>query len=228
VIDNLIKFFILNGVFLFLTFGYLYMARRSDHTREELRQLILETMIAHLKTAPYQSLSIRQLSAQVGYVPSSILNVFGSYQLCWLEVCARVLDELYMVCEQALRETKCSVSQAGQNKVLAVATAYYDFAQQKPYFWKLVFDLRLAEGDTMPDWQSQRIEKLFRLLQGELNQLKPSATQAELADTSRALWASVHGITQITLEDKLFSAGAPGDVLINQIISHFLASWQQK
>ncbi|MCU4675848.1 WHG domain-containing protein [Catenovulum sp. 2E275] len=203
------------------------MARRSDHTREELRQLILGALTEHLNVAPYQTLSIRQLSQKVGYVPSSILNIFGSYQLCWLEVCASVLDELHQVCELALERVNTESADVYQEQVLAVALAYYFYAKEKPYFWKLVFDLRLAEGDAMPEWQSQRIEKLFILLQNVLQQIKPDEQPQAIADTSRTLWASVHGITQLTLEDKLFSDGAAGDQLIQQLITHFLLSWQK-
>ncbi|WAJ70274.1 TetR/AcrR family transcriptional regulator [Catenovulum adriaticum] len=202
------------------------MARRSDHTREELRQLIIDALVAHLQDQPYQTLSIRQLSKQVGYVPSSILNVFGSYQLCWLEVCAGVLDDLYQVSAQALSNVSEQAENAAEQKILAVALAYYFYASNKPYFWKLVFDLRLAQGQAMPDWQSQRIEQLFLLLQSALAELKPTASQNELADTSRALWASVHGITQLALEDKLFSKGASGEQLLEQLLNHFLASWK--
>ena len=70
------------------------MARRNDHTREELVALTLETVKEFLKDNSYHELSLRKIATMIGYVPSTLVNVFGNYNLLLLHAVAQTLDEL--------------------------------------------------------------------------------------------------------------------------------------
>ena len=60
------------------------MARRNDHTREELIELALEQVKTFLADHSYRELSLRQVAAMIGYAPSTLVNLFGSYNLLLL------------------------------------------------------------------------------------------------------------------------------------------------
>lgn len=215
------------------------MARRSDHTRDELKQLILTRALEHLQTEPIQALSLRQLAKKVGYVPSSLLNVFGSYHYCLLAVSEIGIDRLYAICLQAQSE-----HQNAQQQVLAMALAYYEFAAAQTNLWRLMMSLTLPEGEEIPAHHAQKIEQLFVLLESSLTRLAAS-DRSDCHNTSRMLWASVQGITQLSLDDKLFShashtannatkktdplqpAAETGKQLITHLITNFLNSWSQ-
>ena len=68
------------------------MARRNDHTREELVSITINEVNTFLENKPYHELSLRKLASLIGYVPSTLVNIFGSYDLLLLEVNARTLD----------------------------------------------------------------------------------------------------------------------------------------
>lgn len=70
------------------------MARRNDHSREELVEMTLNCVEEYLNTQPYHSLSLRKIAAMIGYVPSTLVNVFGSYNILLLHVVGRTLDDL--------------------------------------------------------------------------------------------------------------------------------------
>jgi AcrR family transcriptional regulator len=70
------------------------MARRNDHTREELVSLTLKTVKEFLGSHSYHELSLRKIATMIGYVPSTLVNVFGNYNLLLLHVVAQTLDEL--------------------------------------------------------------------------------------------------------------------------------------
>ncbi|MDF4798533.1 TetR/AcrR family transcriptional regulator, partial [Vibrio parahaemolyticus] len=53
------------------------MARRNDHTREELVNLTLTTVKNFLDENSYHELSLRKIANMIGYVPSTLVNVFG-------------------------------------------------------------------------------------------------------------------------------------------------------
>ena len=80
------------------------MARRNDHTREELVSITINEVNTFLENKPYHELSLRKLASLIGYVPSTLVNIFGSYDLLLLEVNARTLDELFVEMEKAIYE----------------------------------------------------------------------------------------------------------------------------
>lgn len=47
------------------------MARRNDHTREELVSMTLEQVKNFLADHPHHALSLRKVAAMIGYVPST-------------------------------------------------------------------------------------------------------------------------------------------------------------
>ncbi|KMT66044.1 TetR/AcrR family transcriptional regulator [Catenovulum maritimum] len=198
------------------------MARRSDHTREELKQLILDRALEHLQTEPIQGLSLRQLAKKVGYVPSSLLNVFGSYNYCLLAVSGIGLDRLTNYCQRAIES-----STQAETKIAAMALAYYQFATEQTNLWRLMLELKLAEDEEIPANHLNKITHLFGLLEVSLKQLKPGLDETEYTDASRTLWASVQGITQMSLDDKLFSQPLLGEKLITDLVRHYLTSWQK-
>ena len=55
------------------------MARRKDHSPEELKALVIEAVLGFLQEQPAEKLSLRQLAKMVGYSPGTLINLFGSY-----------------------------------------------------------------------------------------------------------------------------------------------------
>ncbi|MDD1782412.1 WHG domain-containing protein [Enterovibrio sp. ZSDZ35] len=196
------------------------MARRNDHSREELVELTLTCVEDYLKTQPYHSLSLRKIAAMIGYVPSTLVNVFGSYNILLLHIVARALDELRSQAERNLATTsdpKASLS--------ALAHLYLDFAAENRYRWQLIFEHSM-DGDKLPDWQNDRIHSMTGLLEALLRRLSPNKSDEEVVQASRVLWAGVHGITLLSVDDKLFTdAPVNGGELIDNLISAYLSSW---
>ncbi len=81
------------------------MARRNDHTREELVNLTLTTVKDFLDENSYHELSLRKIANMIGYVPSTLVNIFGNYNLLLLHAVAQTLDELQ---QEAVKATKNS------------------------------------------------------------------------------------------------------------------------
>ncbi|HEV3447204.1 MAG TPA: helix-turn-helix domain-containing protein, partial [Gemmataceae bacterium] len=69
------------------------MARRSDHTREELKDLAIQAAIALIEADGIGQFSARQVAARIGYTVGTLYNVFGSYDELLLNVNARTVDD---------------------------------------------------------------------------------------------------------------------------------------
>ncbi|PKF51020.1 TetR/AcrR family transcriptional regulator [Enterovibrio nigricans] len=196
------------------------MARRNDHSREELVELTLTCVEDYLKTQPYHSLSLRKIAAMIGYVPSTLVNVFGSYNILLLHIVARAIDELRSQAAQAL-----SATSEPKTSLSALAHLYLDFAAENRYRWQLIFEHSM-QGDKLPDWQNDRIQSMTGLLEALLRKLSPDKSDEDVIQASRVLWAGVHGITLLSVDDKLFTdVPVNGGELIDNLLSGYLSGW---
>ncbi|EPG0606975.1 TetR/AcrR family transcriptional regulator [Vibrio fluvialis] len=196
------------------------MARRNDHTREELVSLTLKTVEEFLGSHSYHELSLRKIATMIGYVPSTLVNVFGNYNLLLLHVVAQTLDELSS-------EAKAVVSQCKdpEQALYQLAYCYHDFAQKNPYRWQLIFEHNM-NGEVLPEWQAERIDTMTSMLEGLLKVIAPQRSDSEILRTSRVLWSGVHGITLLSVDDKFFAAEPiDGKALIEDLLSNYLANW---
>lgn len=196
------------------------MARRNDHTREELIALTLNTVKEFLANNTYHELSLRKIATMIGYVPSTLVNVFGSYNLLLLHAVAQTLDELSNEAKQVVSECKDPKS-----ALYELAYCYHDFALRHPYRWQLVFEHNM-NGETLPEWQAERIDGMTGILESLLKMIAPTRSESEILQASRVLWSGVHGITLLSVDDKFFTAEPiDGKELIENLLSNYLRNW---
>ncbi|QYK13079.1 WHG domain-containing protein [Shewanella rhizosphaerae] len=203
------------------------MARRKEHTHDEIRAMATTAVLRHLEVEPLDSLSLRKVAAAIGYVPSTLVNLFGSYQGLLLAVAEQTLDELYrhlaakaQISQANASQAPAAQSQASESSQLeAMAAAYQQFAFAQPRAFQLIFELKATEEQGLSDHHAQLIAQLFGLIESCLARLLPELSAEQLLLASRALWGGVHGLVSLALDDKLF---APG-IGIEQAISHHLA-----
>ncbi|MFV7784813.1 TetR/AcrR family transcriptional regulator [Shewanella marisflavi] len=188
------------------------MARRKEHTHEEIKVMAITAVLAHLKNESLDSLSLRKVAAVIGYVPSTLVNLFGSYQGLLLAVAEQTLSELF--------ERLAGRAQAPEfGGLTAMAAAYQEFAFEQPRAFQLIFELKATKEQGISERHAKLIEQLFALVESRLASLLPELPQQQCLLASRAVWAGVHGLVSLDLDDKLF---APG-VSLTQAIQHHLA-----
>lgn len=196
------------------------MARRNDHTREELVSLTLKTVKEFLGSHSYHELSLRKIATMIGYVPSTLVNVFGNYNLLLLHVVAQTLDELSSEAKAVVCHSKDP-----EQALYKLAYCYHDFAQKNPHRWQLIFEHNM-NGEELPEWQAERIDTMTSMLEGLLKVISPQRSDSEILRTSRVLWSGVHGITLLSVDDKFFaSEPIDGKALIEDLLSNYLANW---
>ncbi|MCG9739413.1 WHG domain-containing protein [Shewanella insulae] len=193
------------------------MARRKEHTHDEIRAMATAAVKRHLGGEPLDSLSLRKVAQAIGYVPSTLVNIFGSYQGLLLAVAEQTLEELYL---RLAAKAQAPQSQASESSRLeAMAKAYQQFAFEQPRAFQLIFELKATDEQGLSDRHAQLIAQLFGLIESCLARLLPELSTEQLLLASRGLWGGVHGLVSLALDDKLF---APG-ISIEQAISHHLA-----
>ncbi len=196
------------------------MARRSDHSREEIKELALTAAEQIVADHGFAGLSARKIASAIGYTVGTIYLVFKNLDDLIMQVNARTLEAMYQtVClKQKKSKYKQNLSQFG--------LAYYDFANQNPHLWSLIFEHHVAGGGDVIPQLEDRISTLFSLIESEIKGLAPQKKPDAIHSAALALWSGVHGITILAISDKLFMANNVNpQEMIKQLIDNFLKGY---
>lgn len=177
------------------------MARRSEHSREQLTEMILNAAQQIVISDGFAGLSARKIARDIGYTVGTLYIVFENLDDIVLHINGRTLDDM----RQRLSDAVQNCRQPRQC-LLAMAKTYLHFSQDNPASWSMIFEHRLPEGHDMPVWYQEKINAVFALVESKVDDLvsKPSA-RTQLA---QVLWAGVHGIAILDNTAKLDSTHA--------------------
>lgn len=199
------------------------MARRSDHSREQIREMALAAAEKIVAEQGYPALSSRKVAAAIGYTVGTLYLVFENLDDLILQVNARTLDRLHrrMLADQKrCPDTRACLLQLGHSYIL--------FADEEPHAWQMVFEHRLADERGSPDWFREKVARMFALVEEHLAPLANDRSQREIAQAARALWGGVHGICTLAITHTLGVAGVESVQEITQILmSNFLSGFSR-
>lgn len=190
------------------------MARRSDHTRDELKTMAIEAGTKLIQEKGYGEFSARAVAGQIGYTVGTLYNVFGNLDTLMLHINAATLDLWYEALSKKLAAKP-------KQPVHALARAYIHFARTHYHRWSALFEHRVDAGTALPDWYSAKMARFFTLVEGVLPTTVPAKARKRMANL---LWAGIHGICILGLSNKLALVGAESvevlaDTLVEQVLS---------
>ena len=110
------------------------MGRRSEHTPEGLKTLIVEASEKIIGAQGLAGLSAREIARSVGYSPGTIYNIFENLDDLILQVEARLLDDL------DARLAMLSPDGPADMRVVRLARAYLAFTTERPRLWNVLFE----------------------------------------------------------------------------------------
>ena len=194
------------------------MARRSDHSREEIREMALSAAEQIVVEQGYKGLSARKIAAAIGYTVGTLYLVFQNLDDLILHINARTLDRLHA------RMTHSQTNSGdARDYLLQLGQVYIRFANDDPHRWALVFEHRFSEDQAVPAWYQEKITRMFALVEEGLEPLAKQRPQQEITQAARALWGGVHGICILALTDNLGAAGVDSvQELAQSLISNYL------
>ena len=194
------------------------MGRRNDHSREELRQMIVYAAEKIVAEYGYAGLSMRKVASAIGYTVGTLYLVFRNQDALLFELNARTLDKLDEALEAALADEQDTLE-----RLKTIARAYIRFAHSNRQRWLTAFEHRPPEDVPTPDWMNERIQRSFDIAIRELKPALPDASEEQLQVAASALWSGVHGICVLGMTNKLDSGGiADSEMLAGFLVETML------
>jgi len=168
------------------------MGRRSDHSREQLEELILAEGHHLMAESGYARFSAREVAKRIGYSIGTIYNVFGSLDALLLAINSRT----FTLWAAWLRD---KLAVAGEDRIAALVAGYFDFAARNPHLWMAIYDHRLPAGVEMPDDYRRKRAGLTGIVEEEIARVLPPETRDRAPALARSLVAVVHGHCEFAL-----------------------------
>jgi len=199
------------------------MGRRSIHTAEELRELIIQAATDIVERDGLAGLSAREIAKRIGYSPGTLYNVFDNLDDLLLTIEARLLDRL----TERLAETDASGTP--EERVRRLTKTYVAFTQERPKLWNLLIEHRMPLGEDIPSWYRAKLEGLLVPLEEALAPLVDGTDPSANRRAARTLWASVHGMTSLSTAQKLAPvAGQGGGSLVDELVATYIAGLEHR
>jgi AcrR family transcriptional regulator len=193
------------------------VGRRSDHSHEELRELILSATEAIIAEAGIGGLTARRVAERIGYSVGTLYNFFDDLDDLVIHVKGRTLDGLLADCARVVRRTTPEAA------LRAYARAYLRFTNQHQSLWAVVLDGSAQHHGELPDWYHTKVDGLLRLVEEALVPLIADAKGRRRS--ARVLWASLHGISSVSGTG---AAAESAPVLVKDLITHYVAGLETR
>jgi AcrR family transcriptional regulator len=176
------------------------MTKTLERRAKQREDLILaaEQAIARRGLAGLKS---RELAAEIGVANGAVFNLVADMDELILRVGSRTLARL----DSALTAAEGGGAPSPEETLVRIAVAYCDFAAENLELWRALFEHRMAPEKPVPEWAVEEQMNLFRHIYHPLAKLFPKWSADELGITARSLFAAVHGMVSLGLEQKLIA-----------------------
>lgn len=162
------------------------MGRRSDHSPQELRELLLEKGQELMAEVGYARFSGREVAKRAGYSVGTIYNVFGSLD----DLLAAINTRTFGLWADWLKR---ELADGGKDRIASLVRGYFDFAVAHPNLWSAIYEHRVPPEKGLSEEDLAGRAVLTGIVEEEVVAVLPSDTDLDAGRYARSLIASVHG-----------------------------------
>ena len=172
------------------------MAKRSEHSLEELKALVLKAAETIVIEEGFSALKVRRVATEIGYTVGSIYMVFKNMADLIMHINAKTLDAIAAELKQV---QDCNI----EPSIETLAIAYLGYANQNFNRWRNVFENSYSAETQAADWYQDKFDNVFALVDTQLVKFKPELSEVHRKRAARALWCGIHGICVLSLKGEL-------------------------
>jgi AcrR family transcriptional regulator len=189
---------------------------KAAERRHRLREALISAAERTIESDGLAGLKARALASEVGCALGAIYNVVADLDDLVIAVNSRTLAALERDLAAAERISDTAKDVGPVDKLVRLGTAYLAFAAANRVRWRALFEHRLPAGRSVPEPYLEDQRRLFRYVEAPLGELQPHLSRERRTLVARSLFAAVHGIVMLGLEEKL--QAIPAKSLREQIV----------
>lgn len=192
------------------------MARRSDHSKDELNRLVIAEGRKIIADGGKEALSARRLADRIGYTVGTLYQHFRNIDDIVEQINSATLNEL--------AERIAGVGETGQasHRLHLLADAMCGFLEENGNLWDAVVSYKFAVDHERSEQYTANVGRLYGQIETAILPLYAEAEIGLLKTDMRLLWASLHGIFIVVRADRV------GDETIRSLmqraVDNFLAA----
>jgi AcrR family transcriptional regulator len=195
------------------------MARRSEHSLEELKAMVLDAAETIVNEEGFSALKVRKIAMEIGYTVGSIYMVFANMADLIMHINAKTLDAIAAQLEQVQ-------DLSAEQSIESMAMTYLKYATQNFNRWSKVFEYRLQTDTEIPDWYQEKVENVFAPVEARFAELAPELPDDYRKQAARALWGGVHGICVLSVTGKQDKTGIKDvEEMLVLLVRNFVRGW---
>jgi len=168
-------------------------------TKEKMKTKVFNSAWKIVEEEGISRLNVRTIAKLSECSLGSIYNCFENFESLQLHINAAVLLDLFETLQKVVDK-----GIKGKKKLPEIfrelGTSYIEFAQQKQFLWKALFEHFPVEP--LPEWyQKQAREGIYKIALQLAKQFK--IPEEEMKSKVGFFWASIHGMAAILLNRKM-------------------------
>lgn len=198
------------------------MARRSEHSQEQIKQMVLEAAEEIVQEQGFSALKVRKVAADIGYTVASIYMVYTNMHDLNMHIKARTWLKMRQYLEAHI------ATPASIETVNDFAINYLEFTVRNNGLWRMLFENQLLAGDIIPDEYLRQSDSVIELFYQLLKQLDTQHSDEKIRQAAQTLIKSMQGICMQCVMQQQCSesiALAQGEMLL--LVNCFMRSWME-
>jgi len=189
------------------------MARRSEHSREEIKSMILDAAENIVRDQGFSALKIRQISADMGYTVASVYMVFANMDDLNTQIKTRTtLKILHAI--------------AIESKCLMIAMAYFEFVLKERGLCRMLLQhqtLKKLPSETIYDEAQAELQLCFC---DSLKSINSGRTELEINNASKTLMSGVQGVClPLLMQESVEQTNIKNNIEL--LLTCFLRGWRK-
>lgn len=173
------------------------MARRADHTKDELASLVINTAEELIAEQGIDAFSARVLSRAIGYTAGTLYHHFKDLDDIVTQVNVRTLMGL----AQAFADAPQSADPV--RMLHGYADAFLGYIAVKRNLWNALFEFRRKPDSPVPPWYREAISSLIRIVAHCFMDIRPDLGEAAAREAGQLVFASIHSVVSLESSGRL-------------------------
>jgi AcrR family transcriptional regulator len=190
------------------------MVNSEPYHHGHLREALIDGACQQIEQEGAIALNLSKLAQSIGVSQPAVYRHFPNKQALAMAVAQRGLEQL----ANALQNTTQRVERDAFDGIRAIAEAYVDFALTHSELTRMMFSMK--ERTTEPALQTASkaaAMPLFRLVEAAKCRNALRNQESDVEQTVRIVWAAIHGLAMLLMDDQMPSVTASPEALATHI-----------